>query len=148
MPRLTRAVAAVAVAAALAPAVAASAATPAREARATYTAAGGATGVATVSAGGQGSTIGSVGLPVQRGERRVTLRIADNTGLPVAAEVVQVLDEQTGEYTSLGELCGPAARTFRLASPTAPVAVRPVAGACGSTVSVPTQGIVTAAFRR
>ena len=118
------------------------------EATAGYTAAGGAAGVGTASAGGQGSSLGAATLATRGVERRVTLSIVDNTGRAVAAQVAQVLDEQTGEYVVLGELCGFGPRTFRLASPGAPLAVRPVAGACEAGVSLPVSGVVTARFDR
>lgn len=119
-----------------------------RDAQAGYTAAGGAAGVGTFSAGGQGSTVGAATLPTRVTERSVTLTIADDSGQPVAAHVVQVLDEQTGEYVAIGDLCGPAPRAFRLKSPGSPVSVRPVAGTCDGALSAPVSGVVTARFHQ
>lgn len=149
MPGLSIRLAAVAAAAtALATVPVAHAAPVSREVSASYTAPGGAQLGATVSVGGQGGALGAATLPTRAGERAVTLRVSDDSGRPIAAEVVQVLDEQTGAFVQLGELCGPAAHTFRLQRSQAPVTVRPLIGACATEPSLPTTGTVHAVFRR
>lgn len=148
MPRLKpRLVAAAAVATALTAASAAQAGSPSRDVAAEYTAPSGTQQGATLSIGGQGSTVGSARLPTRRGERLVTLQISDDSGRPVTAEVVQVVDEQTGAFVQLGEVCGPAPQTFRLERREAPVVVRPLVGVCAAGPSTPTTGTVQAMFR-
>lgn len=147
MPRLSASLAAAVVLTTALGTAAAAQTDPTRQASAQYTAPAGSQYGATVNLGGQGSALGSATLPTRRGERTVTLQVTDDSGRPVAAEVVQVLDEQTGAFVALGEVCGPAEQTFRLQRAGAPVAVRPLLGACDAGPSVPTTGTVSAVFR-
>jgi hypothetical protein len=148
VPRLSGQLAlAVALTGTLATAAAAQAGSPTREAGAQYTAPGGSQHGATVNVGGQGGALGSARLPTRPDERVVTLQVSDDSGRPVAAEVVQVLDEQTGAFVMLGEVCGQEPQTFRLQRAGAPVVVRPLVGVCEAGPSAPTSGAVSAVFR-
>ena len=89
----------------------------------------------------QGSDLASVAMTTSRLDRLVTVAAHDNTGRPVMVEVVQEGNQQ-GESWDLGQLCGKTG-SFRLPQPGQLVRVYLLAGACGSQLSIPTEGTVT-----
>lgn len=103
--------------------------------------------VVTVAAGAQGSGVGTAGFSVLPRERQVSLRLEDSTGLPVAADVLGIVDERTGEHVLLGELCSGGPTTFALPRRTTTVSVRPRVTGCNGAASTATSGRVFARFR-
>ena len=95
----------------------------------------------------QGGELEAVTISPPSGDRNVSVRIADRTGQPVLAAVVQHMDGNDAHNVELGRVCG-APGTFHLARPDRPVTVYLLVGSCGSALSVPTTGTVTFTFRK
>lgn len=111
-----------------------------------YTGPGGASGVATGTVVVGGERYGGAVFSPGDDEVLVTLRVTDDSGLPVLAEVSQDRDD-TGSpdpATSV-QFCGETAQPLAI-RPGVPLTVRLAVGGCGSGVSVPTQGLVEATF--
>jgi hypothetical protein len=113
---------------------------------ASYTGPAGVAGVMRVGGQAQGGSTTGVLLPTSARDRIADLTVADATGRPVFVELAQDRDGQ-GFVTDLGGFCSSAATPVRLAFPGRPLQVYVVAGACGSDVSAPTTGKITARFR-
>ena len=87
---------------------------------------------------------GSATFVPMRGERRLTLTANDATGLPVLFYVYQDARYVDGKMdTVLGRFCG-TGRDIRLRNDRGEVTVFLVNGRCGSGVSAPTTGTMTA----
>jgi len=122
-------------------------ATPgAREAKAAYTGTTGVAGVITGDVDMNGSHYGAALLFPRRGESRIEVSVTDATGLPVSFEIAQDTDgDRVADWKSDG-FCGRTPRAVRLAKQRADVLVLVNAGTCGTGVSTPTTGTVTARF--
>ncbi len=103
---------------------------------------GGAQGIVTFEAGAQGASLGGVRIAVEAAERFVSVSLVDDSGLPVAAEVGQLVDELTGELRYVATVCGGTEDVLELPLREAPVVVTPVSGLCDGAVSAPTSGRV------
>jgi hypothetical protein len=115
-------------------------ASTARNASAPYEMPGGVTGHH-VGVGGPDAPASWAVFKTKAGEKSVTLSVADASGRPVSFDV-----EQGG--TDLGSFCGTTGPDPVRLPGKGPVAVTPVLGMCGDTVSVPTSGTISAIFRR
>lgn len=127
--------------------VAADAAPARRGATAEYLTAGGIVGVTSGDTYVNGVPYGSVTFATRAHERTFDVRVTDDSGLAVAAEVVQDVDGDSTPDTTLATFCG-SVRDVRLKRPGRPVLVYLLAGECGSGVSAPTRGVVAAQFVR
>lgn len=111
-----------------------------------YTGAGGAAGGATGTAVIGGERYGGVALSPQNDEVLVTLRLTDDTGRPVLAEVSQDRDgDGAPDPRTTVRVCGATDEPL----PTRPgvrLTVRMTVGPCDGGFSTPTQGLVTATF--
>jgi hypothetical protein len=101
-----------------------------------------------IRVGAQGGQTHSVTVPTLRQERTVTVRLADTTGRPVLAAVVQHPTGDARDDIELGRVCTGQSGRFRLASPGSDLTVYPLAGACPAGPSLPTTGTVDLAFSR
>ena len=98
--------------------------------------------------GAQGGQTGSVTVPTLKHERTVTVRLADRSGLPVLAAVVQHPTGDARDDVELGRVCTGDTGSFRLAAPGSDLTVYPLAGACPAGPSLPTTGTVELTFTR
>lgn len=107
-------------------------------------------GVAPVIHGGmtiQGERYGDVAFGTLARERSIAISIADDSGLPVLAEVSLDADGD-GQAETLTQVCGATKDPIPLPKgKQVAVSVSLVVGVCGSGVSVPTTGVVTATIR-
>jgi hypothetical protein len=115
-----------------------------RDVRADYATAGGVADVISGETSLNGAQYGAVTIPTRRGEYGITVSLHDTTGTPVAADVAQDADGDGEVETVIGSLCGRTSVPLRLARSGAPVIVYVLAGSCGSGVSTPTTGTVSA----
>ena len=85
----------------------------------------------------------------RRTERFVTVRVIDETGMPVAAVLAEAAsaDAMVGGEAELARFCGATPKPVRLSHPGRGLVVRLVAGPGCSGASVPTTGRVLATFR-
>lgn len=118
----------------------------AREAKAEYVSAGGVAGIITGDTDINGTHLGTARIYPRRAERYVAMSLTDATGLPVAFEVAQDLDDDGREETSYGAYCGKMPE-IKLKAARLPVTVFILTGQCGTGVSAPTKGVVTATLR-
>jgi hypothetical protein len=107
----------------------------------------GATPVMTVAATGQGNAAGGVSIPIKAGERQLSLRGVDATGLATEYEVTQLVDSIRGVYVEIGDVCGVTTRPLYLVSTTSPVVVFPELGTCDGAPSVPSKGWLTVSLK-
>jgi hypothetical protein len=113
---------------------------------ASYTCSSGTTGSVVAYPTVADQAPGEVLLRPRTGERQLSVALADSTGRPVAAVLLEAKIAH-GDLVELGAVCSRTARPVRLLS-LQPVHVRVLAGnACGL-LSVPTQGAVKGTFRR
>jgi hypothetical protein len=97
---------------------------------------------------GQDTSLQGVEIPTLRTDRKVTVRVTDQSGLNVLAVVIQkAYDELGAPERELGQVCGSPKR-MRLAYPGRPLNVYLVNGTCGSAPSVATTGTVAATLAR
>ena len=115
-----------------------------RIASAPYTTAGGVAGVITGDTDVNGTHYGVATIHTRRGESRVELAVTDDAGLPVAFEVAQDTDGDGHGDAEFGAFCGKTGAPLRLKRQRADLMVFILAGPCGSGVSAPTTGTVTA----
>lgn len=115
-----------------------------REVSATYTTAGGDTVLMTGDAYVQGQRYGATSLPTKAGDLTADVTIADKAGTAIAAELYQDIDGDGTNETELGTICGRTTAPVRLRKAGRPIEVYLLAGPCGSGVSIPTTGTVTA----
>lgn len=101
-----------------------------------------------VRIGAQGGQAASVTVPTFKHERTVTVRLADTTGLPVLAAVVQHPTGDVRDDVELGRVCTGEPGSFRLASPGSDLTVYPLAGTCPAGPSIPTNGTLDLTFTR
>lgn len=101
-----------------------------------------------VRVGAQGGQAASVTVATLRHERTVTVALADTTGAPVLAAVVQHPTGSARDDVELGRVCTGQTGSFRLAAPGRDLTVYPLAGACPAGPSLPTTGTVELTFGR
>lgn len=120
----------------------------ARTVRAPYVTPGGVSGITAGETVVNGASYGAVTIRTMRGERTIGVSVADETGLPVAAELAQDTDGDGANDRAFAAFCGKA-HGIAVPSPGRPVVVYIQAGTCGTgAISAPTRGTVTATLYR
>jgi hypothetical protein len=109
-----------------------------------YKTAGGVAGVISGTTFANGDVYGAALVATTRGDRTVTVSMADDHSPAVAFELAQDADGDGQVESHLGEFCGKTTAPVRLAKAGAELIVFVNAGQCGATgVSAPTTGTAT-----
>jgi hypothetical protein len=94
-----------------------------------------------VRASAQGGQLASATFATLTTDRAVTVDLADDSGRPVLAAVVQHPTGSARDDVEIGRICGTG--TLRLSHPGHDMTVYPLAGQCNGSPSAPTTGTVT-----